>query len=159
MSLSVELTGLQAAQTDLDTIGNNIANVGTVGFKASTPNFSDIYGASLGGAGSAGSPGQGVLTNSLSQLFTEGTISQTGNPLDVAIDGSGFFQVQTPTGIAYSRDGALQLRRAQPWVLARIPVDPPEQQEIQEADEPGEDKAPAPSQPDDQHAQHGNADR
>jgi flagellar hook protein FlgE len=109
MSLSVELTGLQAAQTDLDTIGNNIANVGTVGFKGSTPNFSDIYGASLGGAGTAGSPGQGVLTNNLSQLFTEGSISQTGNPLDVAIDGSGFFQVQTPTGIAYSRDGALQL--------------------------------------------------
>ena len=50
-----------------------------------------------------------MLTNSLSQLFTEGTISQTGNPLDVAINGNGFFQVQTPTGIAYSRDGSLQL--------------------------------------------------
>lgn len=110
MSLSVELTGLQAAQTDLDTIGNNIANVSTVGFKGSTPNFSDIYGASLLGAAGAGvSPGQGVMTNSLSQLFTEGAISQTGNPLDVAVNGNGFFQVQTPTGIAYSRDGSLQL--------------------------------------------------
>jgi len=110
MTLSVELTGLQAAQTDLDTIGNNIANVGTDGFKGSTPNFSDLYGASLlGAAGNGVSPGQGVLTNSLSQLFTEGSISQTGNPLDVAINGNGFFQVQTPTGVAYSRDGSLQL--------------------------------------------------
>lgn len=110
MSLSVELTGLQSAQTDLDTIGNNIANVGTVGFKGSTANFSDIYGASLlGAAGTGVSPGQGVSTNSLSQLFTEGTISQTGNPLDVAINGGGFFQVQTPSGIAYTRDGSLQL--------------------------------------------------
>ena len=110
MSLSVELTGLQAAQTDLDTIGNNVANVSTVGFKGSTPNFSDIYGASLlGAAGNGVSPGQGVSTNSLSQLFTEGTISQTGNPLDVAINGNGFLEVQTSSGIAYSRDGSLQL--------------------------------------------------
>jgi flagellar hook protein FlgE len=110
MSLSVELTGLQAAQTDLDTIGNNIANVSTVGFKGSAPNFSDIYGASLlGSAGSGVSPGQGVSTNSLSQLFTEGTISQTGNPMDVAINGNGFFQISTPSGIAYTRDGSLQM--------------------------------------------------
>jgi flagellar hook protein FlgE len=110
MTLSVELTGLQAAQTDLDTIGNNIANVSTVGFKGSTPNFSDIYGSSLlGSAGSGVSPGQGVATNSLSQLFTEGAISQTGNPMDVAINGNGFFQVQTPSGVAYTRDGSLQL--------------------------------------------------
>ncbi len=110
MALSVELTGLQAAQTDLDTIGNNIANVDTVGFKGSTPNFIDIYGASLLGSSGAGvSPGQGVSTNSVSQLFTEGAISQTGNPMDVAINGNGFFQVQTPTGVAYTRDGSLQL--------------------------------------------------
>jgi flagellar hook protein FlgE len=109
MSLSVELTGLQAAQTDLDTIGNNVANVGTDGFKSSTANFSDIYGASLLGGASNVTPGQGVLTNSLSQLFTEGTITQTGNPLDVAINGNGFFMVQDGTSQAYSRDGALQL--------------------------------------------------
>ncbi|HVH78851.1 MAG TPA: flagellar hook-basal body complex protein, partial [Stellaceae bacterium] len=110
MGLSVELTGLQAAQTDLDTIGNNIANVSTTGFKASTPNFTDIYATSLAGAAGGGaSTGLGAATKSVSQLFTEGTISQTGNPLDVAIDGGGFFQVQTTTGIAYSRDGAMQL--------------------------------------------------
>jgi flagellar hook protein FlgE len=109
MTLSVELTGLQAAQTDLDTIGNNIANVGTDGFKSSTPEFADIYGASLSGSSGGAVPGQGVQTNSLSQLFTEGTISQTGNPLDVAINGSGFFEVQSTNGLAYSRDGSIQL--------------------------------------------------
>jgi len=108
MSLSVELSGLQVAQTDLDTIGNNIANVSTTGFKGSTPNFTDVYATSLAGAAGA-SQGLGAAANSVSQLFTEGTISQTGNPLDVAIDGNGFFQVQTGTGILYSRDGALQL--------------------------------------------------
>jgi flagellar hook protein FlgE len=109
MSLSVNLSGLQAAQTDLDTIGNNIANVGTDGFKSSTPNFSSLYGASLSGATGGAVPGQGVLTNSLSQLFTEGTINQSGNPLDVAINGNGFFQVQTSSGVGYTRDGSLQL--------------------------------------------------
>src|SRR5580658_5385 len=111
MSLSIELTGLQAAQTDLDTIGNNIANVGTDGFKSSTANFSDVYGASLLGATGGAVPGQGVQTGSLSQLFTEGTISQTGNPLDVAINGNGFFIVQDGTTQAYSRDGSLQLNQ------------------------------------------------
>jgi len=109
MTLTVNLTGLQAAQTDLDTIGNNIANVGTDGFKASTPNFSSLYGASLAGATGGAVPGQGVQTNSLSQLFTEGTISQSGNPLDIAINGNGFLQVQTSSGLAYTRDGSLQL--------------------------------------------------
>src|SRR5580692_9107447 len=110
MSLSVELTGLQAAQTDLDTIGNNIANAGTTGFKGSIVNFSDVYGSSLiGSAGAGVSPGQGVMTSSLSQIFSEGAVTQTGNPLDVAINGNGFFQVQTSTGVAYTRDGSLQL--------------------------------------------------
>ena len=53
-----------------------------------------------------------ALTASLSQLFTEGTLQQTGNPLDVAINGSGFFQVQdAATGLAYTRDGSFQLEQ------------------------------------------------
>jgi flagellar hook protein FlgE len=108
MSLSVELSGLQVAQTDLDTIGNNIANVSTTGFKGSTPNFTDVYATSLAGAAGT-AQGLGAAANSVSQLFTEGTIAQTGNPLDVAVDGNGFFQVQTGTGILYTRDGAMQL--------------------------------------------------
>jgi flagellar hook protein FlgE len=110
MALSTELSGVQAAQTDIDTIGNNISNINTAGFKESTPTFSDLYGSSLQGAsGNTATPGQGVTTTSLSQLFTEGTVSQTGNPLDIAINGNGFFQVQTSSGVAYSRDGAFQL--------------------------------------------------
>jgi flagellar hook protein FlgE len=112
MALSTELSGVQAAQTDINTIGNNIANINTDGFKESLPNFADLYGSSLQGAsGNTATPGQGVTTTSLAQLFSEGTVSQTGNPLDVAINGNGFFQVQTGSGIAYSRDGAFQLNK------------------------------------------------
>lgn len=110
MSLLVELSGVQAAQTDIDTIGNNIANVSTTGFKSSSADFSAIYAGSLtGAAGANTTPGQGVNTTNISQLFTEGTISQTGDPLNVAINGSGFLQVQTPSGVAYTRDGNLSL--------------------------------------------------
>ncbi len=110
MSLLVELSGVQAAQTDIDTIGNNIANVSTTGFKGSSADFSDVYANSLiGSAGAATKLGQGVNTTNISQLFTEGTITQTGDPLNVAINGNGFLQVQTPAGVAYTRDGNLQL--------------------------------------------------
>lgn len=110
MALSTELSGVQAAQTDIDTIGNNISNINTVGFKESVANFADLYGSSLQGAsGNTATPGQGVTTSSLSQLFSEGTITQTGNPLDISINGNGFFQVQTSSGAAYSRDGSFQL--------------------------------------------------
>src|SRR6185437_9029776 len=112
MALSTELSGVQAAQTDIDTIGNNISNINTVGFKESVANFSDLYGSSLQGAsGNTATPGQGVTTSSLSQLFSEGTITQTGNPLDISINGNGFFQIQTGSGVAYSRDGAFQLSK------------------------------------------------
>ncbi len=104
MSLSTELSVVNTAQTDIDTIGNNIANVNTSGFKSSTADFSALYGSALPTA-----PGQGVLVGSLAQAFTEGTISQTGNPLDVAINGNGFFQLQSSSGTVYSRDGSFQL--------------------------------------------------
>lgn len=104
MSLSTELSGVQGAQTDIDTIGNNIANVNTTGFKNSVANFADLYGSAV-----QTTPGQGVFTAGLAQSFTEGTVSQTGKPLDVAINGNGFFQFQGSNGIVYSRDGSLQL--------------------------------------------------
>jgi flagellar hook protein FlgE len=104
MSLSTELSGVNGAQTDIDTIGNNIANVNTTGFKLSDAQFSAIYGSAIPVV-----PGQGVNTTSLAQAFTEGTITQTGNPLNVAINGNGFFQVQSGSGIAYTRDGAFHL--------------------------------------------------
>jgi flagellar hook protein FlgE len=104
MSLLTDLSGVNAAQTDIDTIGNNIANVDTDGFKTSTAQFSALYGSAL-----SATPGQGVSTSDLAQSFSEGTISQTGNPLDAAINGNGFFQLQTGSGIVYSRDGSFQI--------------------------------------------------
>jgi len=104
MSLLTELSGVNAAQADIDTIGNNISNVNTTGFKSSDAQFSALYGSALPTA-----PGQGVLTGNLAQAFTQGTISQTGKPLDVAIDGNGFFQLQNSSGTVYSRDGSFQL--------------------------------------------------
>ncbi|HEX3860975.1 MAG TPA: flagellar hook protein FlgE [Stellaceae bacterium] len=109
MSLLVSLSGVQAAQTDIDTIGNNIANVSTAGFKESDAEFADIYSGARSGLGGSIDPGLGVNTNGLPQSFAEGTITQTGNPLDMAIDGNGFFQVETGSGIAFSRDGQFHL--------------------------------------------------
>src|SRR5258708_30631709 len=110
MSLAIDLTGVQAAQSNIDTIGNNISNVATDSFKSSSVHFSNLYVASLtGAANSAGTPGQGVLAGSISQMFTEGSLRQTGNPLDTAISGNGFFQVKTSNGLAYSRDGSFQM--------------------------------------------------
>lgn len=104
MSLSTGLSGVQAAQTDIDTIGNNIANVNTTGFKTSDAAFADLYGNAL-----QNTPGQGVFTASLVQSFTQGSVAQTGNPLDLAVNGDGFFQVQSSQGVVYTRDGQFQL--------------------------------------------------
>jgi flagellar hook protein FlgE len=104
MSLSTDLSGVHAAQTDIDTIGNNISNVNTTGFKNSDAQFSALYGSALSTA-----PGQGVLTQSLAQAFTEGNITLTGKPLDVAINGNGFFELQNSSGIVYSRDGSFHV--------------------------------------------------
>jgi len=110
MSLNTELMGINAAQTSIDTIGNNIANMNTEGFKGSKMEFADLIGTSLEGtSGNTLTPGQGVVASNLSQLFTEGTISQTGNPLDLAINGQGFFQMQTDQGIMYTRAGSFQV--------------------------------------------------
>lgn len=110
MSLNTELMGINAAQSSIDTIGNNIANMNTEGFKGSTMEFADLIGTSLQGtSGNTLTPGQGVVASNLSQLFTEGTISQTGNPLDLAINGQGFFQMQTDQGIEYTRAGSFQV--------------------------------------------------
>jgi flagellar hook protein FlgE len=107
MSLFTDLSGVNAAQSGIDTIGNNIANVDTTGFKTSTAQFEALYGAAAGIA-----PGEGVDTADLAQAFGEGTISQTGNPLDVAIEGNGFFQLQSSSGIVYGRDGSFQVNNA-----------------------------------------------
>jgi flagellar hook protein FlgE len=108
MSFEQALSGLQAASQNLDVIGNNIANAQTVGFKDVRAEFSDVYAAAVLG-GSANQVGIGVQTSAVVPEFTQGTISTTGNPLDIAINGGGFFQ-ETKNGlISYSRDGEFSL--------------------------------------------------
>ena len=108
MSFDQGLSGLSAASTQLSVIGNNIANASTVGFKASDVQFADVYANSLGGAG-ASPVGIGVSSSSVQQQFTQGTISTDNNPLDIAINGNGFFQLSNSGTISYSRTGQFHL--------------------------------------------------
>ncbi|MFC6669801.1 flagellar hook-basal body complex protein [Marinobacterium aestuariivivens] len=104
------ITGLKAASTDLDVTGNNIANSSTVGFKASRTEFADIYATAVVGAGSSNTPGSGVTVSDIAQDFSAGTIEFTNNNLDLAINGSGFFQLDDGQGgVTYTRAGAFEL--------------------------------------------------
>jgi flagellar hook protein FlgE len=109
MSFQTGLSGLNAASRNLDVIGNNIANANTIGMKSSRAEFADLVASSIGVYGGGGA-GIGVEVANISQQFTQGNISITGNNLDVAINGDGFFQVETPSGsTAYTRDGSFKL--------------------------------------------------
>ena len=109
MSFQQGLSGLGASSRSLDVIGNNIANASTVGAKSSRAEFSGIYASSLGSS-AASSPGIGVTVTTIAQQFSQGNIETTNNPLDVAINGNGFFQLNLPNGTrAYTRDGQFQL--------------------------------------------------
>ncbi|QSA98372.1 flagellar hook protein FlgE [Methylococcus sp. EFPC2] len=90
MSFNTALSGLNAASTMLNTIGNNIANSGTTGFKKSRAEFADVYATSVGGGGKT-TVGSGVATANVAQLFQQGNIQSTGNTLDLAVSGEGFF--------------------------------------------------------------------
>ncbi|MCE5359566.1 flagellar basal-body rod protein FlgG [Candidatus Igneacidithiobacillus taiwanensis] len=119
-SLYVAATGLEGEQTKMDVIANNLANVNTTGFKQSRAVFQDLLYQNLRQPGAQSSQttqypsglqlGTGVRVMSTERLMTQGNLTQTGNALDVAINGQGFFQILQPNGtIAYSRDGTFQL--------------------------------------------------
>ena len=109
MGFQQGLSGLNTSSKALDTIGNNISNSSTVGFKAGSTQFSDVFAASLNGAGAA-PIGLGARVSTVVQQFTQGNISVTNNPLDVAINGGGFFQVADGSGgTDYTRNGQFQL--------------------------------------------------
>ena len=109
MSFQTGLSGLNASSRSLDVIGNNIANANTTGMKSSRAEFSGLVSSALSSASSSGA-GIGVEVAKVSQLFTQGNISTTNNNLDVAINGSGFFQLtQTDGSPAYTRDGSFKL--------------------------------------------------
>lgn len=115
-SLYIGATGMQAQQTNLDVIANNLANVNTSGFKKSRVNFEELMYKSLmatnGVQGPLGSPeyiGIGSAIANTSKVYSQGEIKQTGNKLDFAIQGQGLFELQMPDGTyAYTRNGAFQ---------------------------------------------------
>ena len=109
MGFQQGLTGLNAASKNLDVIGHNIANSQTVGFKASRTEFSEMVATAIGSAGGSNA-GIGVQVDAIAQQFTQGNLTITGNNLDVAINGNGFFQVKQPDGsMAYTRAGNFKL--------------------------------------------------
>ncbi len=115
-------SGMQAQQLNIDVIANNLANVNTTGFKQSRSEFQDLLYQNIRASGAASSTqtdlptglqiGLGSRPVATSRLFTQGDFRQTGNPLDMVIEGQGFFQVRLPSGeIAYSRAGSFHLNR------------------------------------------------
>jgi len=118
-SLWIARTGLDAQQTSLDIIANNLANTSTNGFKQARPVFEDLLYQTLRQPGAQSSQstqipaglqlGTGVRPVSTARIHTQGSLQQTGNDLDVAINGAGFLQVLLPDGTtAYTRDGSFQ---------------------------------------------------
>ncbi|MES2830653.1 MAG: flagellar hook protein FlgE [Pseudomonadota bacterium] len=110
MSFQQGLSGLNAASKTLEAIGNNVANSGTVGFKSSQAQFADVFASSLqGSAGGTTQVGIGVKVSQVVQAFTQGNITASNSPLDLAINGGGFFRMSTNGTIAYGRNGQFQL--------------------------------------------------
>lgn len=107
MSFNSALSGIQAASSDLGIIGNNIANSATTGFKSSRAEFADVYAST--NSSSKTSVGQGVRMQLAAQQFSQGGIAFTDNPLDLAISGEGFFQLEANGSSIYSRAGNFKL--------------------------------------------------
>lgn len=119
-SLYTAATGMIAQQTQIDTTSNNISNVNTIGYKKQRAEFADLMYQVMEYAGTATSGtsvsptgievGLGVRPTAIAKLFTQGNFKETGNPLDMAITGNGFFQIQLPDGTtAYTRNGSFKL--------------------------------------------------
>ncbi|GGB50235.1 flagellar hook protein FlgE [Shewanella inventionis] len=111
MSFNIALSGISAAQKDLNTTANNIANVNTVGFKESRAEFADVYANSIF-SNSKTAVGGGVTTTQVAQQFHQGSLSFTSNSLDMAISGGGFFVTSSGVGtqdLSYTRAGAFKV--------------------------------------------------
>ncbi|MDR9865728.1 MULTISPECIES: flagellar hook protein FlgE [Pseudomonas] len=111
MSFNIGLSGLYAANKQLDVTGNNIANVATAGFKSSRAEFEDVYSSTRLGSGSK-VIGNGVRLANVSQQFNQGDINNTGNVLDMGINGSGFFTMSNNGSISYTRAGTFKVDNA-----------------------------------------------
>ena len=134
-ALRTAATGMQSQQMNVDTIANNISNVNTTGFKRSRMDFQDVFYQNLRTAGSPTGDrqlptglqvGLGVRPAATQKLFVQGSFEQTGNPLDMSIEGHGFFQVTLPDGtVAFTRDGSFK-RDAEGTVVTSdgYPIEP-----------------------------------
>ncbi|CAN1603542.1 flagellar hook protein FlgE [Pseudomonas mediterranea] len=107
MSFNIGLSGLYAANKQLDVTGNNIANVATTGFKSSRAEFEDVYSATKLGSGSK-TVGNGVRLSNVSQQFGQGDVNNTGNVLDMGIQGQGFFVLSNDGSLSYTRAGTFK---------------------------------------------------
>ncbi|AMO83563.1 MAG: flagellar basal-body rod protein FlgG [Hafnia sp.] len=135
-SLWIAKTGLEAQQTNMDVISNNLANVSTNGFKRQRAVFEDLLYQTIRQPGAQSSEqttipsglqlGTGVRPVATERIHSQGSLTQTNNSKDVAIDGSGFFQVQLPDGsTAYTRDGSFQFDQNGQLVTASgYPIQP-----------------------------------
>lgn len=108
MSFQQGLSGLSAASAELDSVGNNIANSSTVGYKSSDVQFADVYASSLNGSAGA-AVGIGVAVGAIAQEFSQGNVTTTDNPMDIAINGDGFFVMSDQGTVCYSRDGQFSI--------------------------------------------------
>lgn len=136
-SLWIAKTGLEAQQTNMDVISNNLANVNTAGFKRSRAVFEDLMfqtvrqaGAQVGAANQLPTGlqlGTGVRTVATERIHSQGDLKNTGHELDIAIQGRGLLQVEMPDGtFAYTRDGSLQIDQDGQLVTAGgYPIQPP----------------------------------
>ncbi len=117
-ALFTAASGMEAQQYNMDTISNNLANVNTTGFRRNEARFQDLVYQQLRAPGTpvgtsvvptGQQVGLGVKVGSSEKIFTQGNLQQTGNPLDLAIEGDGFFQVRMPDGtLSYTRDGSIK---------------------------------------------------
>ena len=103
-TFSIALSGLSAASSALDVTSNNIANANTTGFKNSQAEFADVYASGAVNLNTS-TGGEGVRVVTAAQKFTQGDISTTSSPLDMAINGNGFFTMNSPSGVVYTRNG------------------------------------------------------
>lgn len=121
-SLFTAATGMKGQQLSLDVLANNLANVNTTAFKRSRVDFQDLLYQTIRAPGAISAQGfeipsgiqigNGAGVSSVSKLFQQGSFISTSNPLDVAIEGEGFFQITLPDGeVAYTRDGSFELNR------------------------------------------------
>ena len=136
-SLYIAKTGLDAQQTQLDTITHNLANVSTVGYKRSHAVFEDLLYQNMRQAGAQSTQqtqlptglqlGVGVRTVATARVFSQGVLQQTDNKLDVAINGNGFFPIQQPDGtVGYTRDGQFRVDAQGQLVTSNgSPIAPP----------------------------------